>query len=96
MKITELPNGRALCEFADGDKRWYLNIDLVIIHREDGPAVENINGDKYWCLNGKYHRTDGPAVEHANGTKWWFLNGMQIHCTNQKEFEQLMRLMAFW
>ena len=31
----------------------------------DGPAIEQANGDKWWCLNGKTHRTDGPAVEWA-------------------------------
>jgi hypothetical protein len=24
-----------------------------VCHREDGPAVEWLNGDKYWFLNGK-------------------------------------------
>ncbi len=33
------------------------------------------NGNKRWCLNGKFHREDGPAVEHADGEKWWYLNG---------------------
>ena len=32
------------------------------------------NGDKYWCLNGKFHREDGPAVEYADGSKSWRLN----------------------
>ena len=44
-------------------------------HREDGPAVEIINGDKYWFKNGKRHREDGPAIEYANGDKSWFKNG---------------------
>lgn len=50
---------------------WKLNDKL---HREDGPAVEHANGDKFWYLNGKAHRVDGPAVEHANGDKFWKLN----------------------
>ena len=30
---------------------WYnLNGKL---HREDGPAIEDANGDKYWFINGK-------------------------------------------
>ena len=37
-------------EYADGDKRWYLNGEY---HRVDGPAREFSNGDKYWYLNGK-------------------------------------------
>jgi len=30
-------------------KSWYLNGKL---HREDGPAVEGVNGDKSWYING--------------------------------------------
>ena len=51
---------------------WYLNGKL---HREDGPAVEYADGDKFWFLNGEQHREDGPAVERADGSKSWFLNG---------------------
>ena len=35
----------------------------------------NINGDKFWYLNGKRHREDGPACEFINGDKFWYLNG---------------------
>ena len=30
-------------------KYWYL---AGLLHREDGPAVEDANGDKHWYLNG--------------------------------------------
>ena len=33
-----------------GDKYWYLNGKR---HREDGPAVERVNGYKSWWLNDK-------------------------------------------
>lgn len=56
-------------------KRWYLNDQF---HREDGPAVEYANGDKYWYLGDQHHRIDGPAIEHADGTKIWYQNG-QLH-----------------
>jgi len=52
-------------------KRWYLD---ELLHREDGPAIEYTNGDKYWWLNGKLHRENGPAVEWSNGNKEWYLN----------------------
>lgn len=53
---------------------WYnLNGKL---HREDGPAVEGVDGNKQWCLNGKSHREDGPAVEYTSGYKAWWLNGI--------------------
>jgi hypothetical protein len=30
--------------------QWFLNGKR---HREDGPAIEYVNGDKYWLINGK-------------------------------------------
>ena len=45
------------------------------LHREDGPALEWVDGGKEWYLNGKLHREDGPAVECADGDKSWWVNG---------------------
>ena len=45
------------------------------LHREDGPAIEWKNGDKYWYKNGEFHREDGPAIENVNGYKAWYKNG---------------------
>ena len=44
-------------------------------HREDGPAIEYVNGGKQWWLDGKLHRENGPAVEYFDGDKYWYLNG---------------------
>jgi hypothetical protein len=55
-----------------GHKRWRLPNGKW--HRVDGPAIERVNGDKFWRLNGKLHRVDGPAIEWANGDKAWYLN----------------------
>ena len=42
-------------------------------HRENGPAIVNKNGSKFWCINGLEHREDGPAVEYSDGIKqWWY------------------------
>ena len=35
--------------YDNGDKSWYLNDER---HREDGPAIEWVDGSKYWFLNG--------------------------------------------
>jgi hypothetical protein len=59
--------------FDNGSKVWYLNGQL---HREDGPAVEDISGYKQWWLNGKFHRKDGPAIERPSGFKIWYQNGI--------------------
>ena len=55
-----------------GHKRYY-NAEGKY-HREDGPAVEYDNGDKFWYINGKLHREDGPTLELVNGNKSWYLN----------------------
>jgi hypothetical protein len=57
---------------SNGNIEWRVNGEL---HREDGPAVERINGYKAWCINGKRHREDGPAVERIDGYKAWCING---------------------
>ena len=48
---------------------------MTVLHREDGPAIEYVDGDKYWYINDELHREGGPAVEHANGYKEWYING---------------------
>ena len=58
-----------------GDKLYYSDRDMTILHREDGPAIEWADGDKFWYINGKFHREDGPAVEYTNGSKSWYING---------------------
>jgi hypothetical protein len=58
-----------------GNKFYYKDKTMNILHREDGPAVEYADGYKGWYLNGKRHREDGPAIEGANGYKRWYLNG---------------------
>ena len=45
------------------------------LHREDGPAVEDANGDRWWYLNGQRHRDGGPAVECADGVRAWWHHG---------------------
>jgi hypothetical protein len=61
-----------------------------------GILLEWPDGTKWWQLNGKFHREDGPAIEWSNGDKFWYINDKQILCKTQKQFEQLMRLKAFW
>ena len=58
-----------------GNKFYSPDREMLILHREDGPAIEGTNGYKEWVLNGKRHREDGPAIEWPNGYKAWYLNG---------------------
>jgi hypothetical protein len=59
----------------DGDKTYWKNKEMTILHREDGPAIECVDGYKVWYLNGNPHREDGPAIEHPNGAKNWYKHG---------------------
>jgi hypothetical protein len=56
----------------DGSIRWTLN---GVLHREDGPAYEQVSGTKWWYLNGVVHRIGGPAIIFNDGAKHWYLNG---------------------
>lgn len=47
-----------------------------LYHREDGPAIERIDGDELWYIDGKLHRDDGPAIKFSY-YKAWYRNG---HC----------------
>ena len=48
--------------------------ELGQYHREDGPAIEKANGEKYYYINGKLHREGGPAVVRADG-EYYYING---------------------
>jgi len=66
-----------------GNKRYYSDREMKILHREDGPALEWSSGSKEWYLNGKLHREDGPAIVWPDGTKWWYLNDKHL---SEEEF----------
>jgi len=72
MCEVEMKDGKHIDK--DGTIRYYVNNQL---HREDGPAMEWVDGYKSWFLNGKLHREDGPAIEYADGSKEWWLNGQR-------------------
>ena len=60
------------------DKPCYINGKLNR-DREDGPAIEGFNFDKYdkfyYDSDRQIHRVNGPAIERKNGTREWFING---------------------
>ena len=58
-----------------GDKYYFSDKAMTVLHREDGPAIEYANGDKFWYLDGKLHREGGPAIEYVNGDKEWYIYG---------------------
>lgn len=67
-----------------GTREYYNSANKL--HRDDGPAVEWSNGDKYWYQNGLLHRTDGAAIVSPGGYKTWYHNG-QRHRTDGAAIE---------
>jgi len=54
---------------------WFQNGDL---HRDDGAAVEFVNGGRHYYVHGKLHRVDGPALikpithdDPFRQEQWW-------------------------
>jgi hypothetical protein len=80
---------KTVCEFGT---YWFRNGKL---HREDGPARDNVDGRKEWHRNGKLHREDGPAVEMADGEKEWWLNG-ERHREDGPACEYVNRHREWW
>ena len=87
-----------------GNKTYYSDKEMEILHREDGPAFEHISGNKEWWKNGELHREDGPAVVvFGNGYEAWYLNGIEYsqkdHCKTilkelKKKIENLETLIS--
>jgi hypothetical protein len=77
----------------EGNKRWYNSNGLL--HREDGPAIEYVNGTKFCYINDQNHREDGPAIEYENGNKEWYLNG-KLHRIDGPAIELINGYKAWW
>jgi hypothetical protein len=58
-------------------RQWHVNSN-GLLHRTDGPAVENPDGKREWWVDGKRHRIDGPAIEQADGQTRWILHGIGV------------------
>jgi hypothetical protein len=51
IESNEVPvNFTGIAEYSNGSKYWCRNGQY---HREDGPAIECSNGDKFWYLDNK-------------------------------------------
>jgi len=69
-----------------GDKFYYKDREMTMLHRLDGPAIIWSDGSKAWFVDGKRHRLDGPAVEYATGTRLWYVDGKYL---TEEEFNDL-------
>jgi len=85
--------GAQVKNYTSGERIVWLNNRRS--HREDGPAIEDINGNKEWLVNGQLHRLDGPAIEEANGSKLWYVNG-GAHRLDGPAIERPNGIVEFW
>lgn len=58
-----------------GDKYYFSDKYMSVLHREGGPAIEWSYGGGLWYRNGKLHREDGPAIETKSGYNVWYQDG---------------------
>ena len=72
---------------ADGTTRWHKDAKCKVLHRENGPAIEQYDGTMLWHQNGQLHRTNGPAIEWRDGEKRWYQEG-RLHRTDGPAIER--------
>ena len=78
-----------------GTKRYYINNKL---HREDGPAIEYANDDKFWYKNGMMHREDGPAIVYSSGTIQWYFHDIYYSsndCFTNESWKRFIKTLIF-
>ena len=90
LEIVKVNNWRnfpktftGIVETPNGDKFWYKDGKL---HKEDGPAIDCIDGLRKWWIEGKLHREDGPACEWTNGYKEWYLENEEYFEINLNDY----------
>jgi hypothetical protein len=71
--------------------KYYIN-DNNKFHRTDGPAIEYVNGDKEWYINGMCHREDGPAVERYEDQiiGYWLNGNFYKNINSNEEWQKLV------
>ena len=50
----------------DGNKLYYSDRKMTILHREDGPAFESADGGKCWYINGEILSEEEFNDHHMN------------------------------
>lgn len=78
-----------------GNKFYYRDKKMTVLHRNDGPAIEFTSGSKSWYQHNLCHRTDGPAIECFDGYKAWYVNG-QLHRTDGPAVEYVDGSKEWW
>ena len=71
--------------------------EFIVENGKEYLIIFDMFNNKHWYCDGTIlHRESGLAVEYPDGQKYWFWYGELIDCTTQEEFEQYLKLKAFW
>lgn len=62
------------------------------LHRVNGPAIEYLDGTKYWWLNDDMHRADGPAIIYPSGSVEYVFEG--IFLSKRRYLEKIKLAMS--
>ena len=95
MKVIHCKNGKELDNILNkngvyindeyGSKYTFKN---NLEHSYNGkPAVEWMDGSKWWFRNGRGHRLYGPALEYSDSRKFWVLFGNEY---SESEYNEIM------
>lgn len=84
-------NVTTFCKFTALEHVVYFN-DRGHYHKEDGPAIEWIDGTKEWYNDGKLHRKDGPAIERVHSHNEYWLFGEKY---SEKKYWSIVNLGSF-
>jgi len=79
---------------AKGNVFWY-KLKTREKHKENGPAVIQANGNKYYYQNDLLHREDGPAIELNNGDKKYYQHG-KLHRLDGPAIELTDGNVEYW
>lgn len=78
--IERFPNGSYIERFSNGSIQYYDKDDNF--HREGGPAVISIDGNRKsetWYKHGREHRTDGPSyINYHEEVVMYSVNGKRM------------------
>jgi hypothetical protein len=79
MSMSDLFSRRAAGRYVNDFYETEYIDDNEQLHRDDGPAYIDADGNKGWYRHGQLHRAGGlPAVERVDGKNEYWENGKQL------------------
>ena len=92
--IVKIKNSLYYVTCLNNTTRWFIDPNMTIRHRLDGPAVIYSNRTKLWYKFNCFHREDGAAIENkTNAHKGYYFNGERF--ASGKEYISVMNYIKY-